>query len=361
MLASLLRRLSSTPAALACAALLGTTLPAQPDYRDSLTLVPRTGQGLGNVPAYAGLTPVLAPNGAGHESVTVPSSDLREVNVVWSFWRHRMPSPPLWPAGDHAHTVFTLRAAAATSLQPRLSVRVGEVWTDFVPGPRIDLQAGRPALVALPLPADLPQGTVETLRLNFTSTMPIPELILMEWSVGVGLPGRVANPPAAVATSLVTDEPIYTPTRSLIPLGGDGTVSDYSGTTPRLEKDAQGFDMLQVPETGGAEVNLYWSFWHHKRPAPTDWPSGPAARASLTLRSPVDLALSTRLLVRTDTWSEPLPGPEFILKAGELQTFQLPLPAILPPGSVENVRIVLTARQKIPALTVHYWSVGVEK
>ncbi len=74
-----------------------------------------------------------------------------------------------------------------------------------------------------------------------------------------------------------------------------------------------------------------------------------------------DVTVRTRLLVRTSDWSAPLAGPELVLKAGELQTFQLPLPASLPEGSVQTLRIVLTARQAIPALTLHYWSVGEEK
>src|SRR5690606_14251044 len=139
-------------ATLAGALLVPLSVSAQSAYTERHPLIPRTGQGLGTVSAYAGVAPVLAPNDAGHDVITLPGSDKREINLVWTFWRHRLIPDDQWPVGPRARTIFTLRSAADTTLTLRVAVRSGE-WTDLLPGPELKLQAGRPLLVEVPLPA----------------------------------------------------------------------------------------------------------------------------------------------------------------------------------------------------------------
>lgn len=345
-------------ATLACALLAPLSASAQSAYTERHPLIPRTGQGLGTVSAYAGVAPVLAPNDAGHDVITLPGSDKREINLVWTFWRHRLIPDEQWPVGPRARTIFTLRSAADTTLALRVAVRSGE-WTDLLPGPELKLQAGRPMLVEVPLPAAVAPGAIENLRINFTSAAPIPELTVMEWSVGESAPAPLFGDPAFLhADDSITGT--YHPARSLIPPTGDGTVSDYAGTSPVIAKDARGNDVLQIPAPGGNMANLVWTYWQHKRPDPDQWPAGPKARTSITLRADADTTLHTRLTVRTSDWSKPTAGPTIKLRANESQAFQLPLPADRPPGPVQNLRVILTAEQDVPPLTVLYWSVGSE-
>ena len=324
---------------------------AQGDYIERLALVPRVGQGLGTVSPYANVAPVLAPNEVGHELVTLPAPERNEVNLVWTFWGHRAPSPEQWPAGPGARTVFTVTSPSDITLHTRVAVLAGS-WSSLRTGPILQLKAGQPFLAELPLPLEAVSAPVERLRLNFVASVPVPELKFFGWSVGEA-PAPSASAPAA--------DTVYTPLRSLIPLTGDGTVSEYAGAKPRFEKDAQGFDFLRVPAAGAKELSLVWTYWSHRRLPASEWPSGDRARASLTLRSAADVTLHTRLFVRSSDWSAPVSGPTITLTAGQAQAIQLPLPAFIPPGAIENLRISLVSPQPVPELTVLYWSVGEER
>lgn len=347
--ARLAARLLLAPLALGCALAQAGT-----GYTERFALVPRVGQGLGNVSSYANVTPALAPNDVGHELVTLPAPDKNEVNLVWTFWGHRAPAPDQWPAGPGARTVFTVTSPADITLHTRVAVLAG-TWSKLHPGPVIQLKAGQPTLVELPLPPEPVAAPVERLRLNFVGSGPLPELKFLGWSVGEG-PAPSAPQPAVSA-----GETIYTPLRNLIPLTGDGTVSEYANAKPRFEKDPQGFDFLRVPAAGAKELSLVWTYWSHRRPSADQWPAGDQARASLTLRSAADVTLQTRLFVRSSDWSAPVAGPTITLAAGQAQAVQLPLPASLPPGPIENLRISLASAQPVPELTVLYWSVGEER
>lgn len=331
---------------------LGAALAqAQSGYSERLGLVPRVGQGLGTVSAYAGVAPVLAPNDAGHELITLPAAGKNEVNLVWTFWGHRAPAPEQWPSGAGARTVFTVSSPSDLTLHTRVAVLAGGAWSPLLPGPVLQLKAGQPTLVELPLPAEAVAAPVERLRLNFIGSGPVPELTFLGWSVGEG----------SAAVSAPAADSVYTPLLSLIPLTGDGTVSEYGGAKPRFEKDAHGFDLLRVPAAGAKELSLVWTYWSHRRPASAQWPSGEQARASLTLRSAADVTLHTRLFVRASDWSAPAAGPTITLRANQPQAIQLPLPASIPPGPIENLRISLVSPEPVPEISVSHWSVGAER
>ncbi len=154
----------------------------------------------------------------------------------------------------------------------------------------------------------------------------------------------------------------YSPTKTFVPRDGqgEGTVSAYGGATPRFEKNSQGKEVIELPDTGKNEVSLVWTFWNHKRPPADQWPLGPKNRASLTVSSPTAVKLNTELLVRSGDWSAPVPGPIVSLSAGRPVTVEIPLPSSLPPGAIENIRVVFSAVPKVPALTLSELSIGEE-
>ncbi|EIP97104.1 endoglucanase [Opitutaceae bacterium TAV1] len=350
-----------------CVAVLAFTAAAR---AGQLVLLPRDGPGLGTVSAYGGVTPAFAPGEAGRDTIVVPASGKNEVNLVWTFWSHRQPTSDQWPAGQNARTTFTLQSETDATLHPRLLVRTGE-WSAPVPGPPIVLKAGQPAAVELALPETLSPGPVQTLRIIFASREPVPALTVTDWSAG-NTGDATAAPGAETAASVSASSPaparaaapagagdVYKPLRPLFPLTGEGTVSSYGGTSPIPEKDAAGQDVLRVPETGKNEVNLVWTFYRHRQPPSAQWPSGPAARARLTLTSASAVTLRPRLLVRAaGEWTAVIPGEPVDLAAGQPATIELALPSTLPEGPVENLRIILAASRNIPELIVTEWSVG---
>lgn len=165
---------------------------------------------------------------------------------------------------------------------------------------------------------------------------------------------------APCASAQSADDGFYSPDRTLVPRAGhgEGTLSPYGGANPVFEKDAQGREVIQLPATRKNEANLLWTFWGHKRPAADQWPTSTKSRASLTVVSKSATTLDTRLLIRTDDWTAPVDGPAVKLSAGQPASFEIPLPANLPPGAVQNIRVVFSASPSVPALTITDLSVG---
>ncbi len=152
----------------------------------------------------------------------------------------------------------------------------------------------------------------------------------------------------------------YAPERILVPLAGDGTFSDYAGSRPAVDKDAQGREIVRLPATGKNETSLVFTFWRHRQPRPDAWPSGEKARASLTVTSPADITVRTQLVLNAGDAAAPLAGPVLQLAAGQPRTFELPLPAAAPAKPVESLRVHFSASQTLPELAVSDLSVGRE-
>lgn len=152
----------------------------------------------------------------------------------------------------------------------------------------------------------------------------------------------------------------YTPTRPLVPRAGtgEGTLSPYGHNKPAFEKNAEGIEVVQLPAAHKTEANLLWTYWGHRRPAADQWPVDAKSRTHLTVVSAADVTLDTRLFVRADDWSAPVDGPAVKLAAGRPAEIEIPLPATLPPGAIQNLRVVFSAKPAVPALTITEWSVG---
>ncbi len=168
---------------------------------------------------------------------------------------------------------------------------------------------------------------------------------------------QATKPPRLIAAS---NQGFYHAQRTLLPLAGEGTFSKYADTEPVLEKDARGRDVVRVPTPFANEVNLVWTFWRHKQPPQDQWPAGQKSRAALTLIAAEDYTFRPQLFVKTSTWSAPVQGPQLTLSAGQPTTIEIPLPPTLPPGPIENVRLVLSAGKAAPVLALTGLSVGEE-
>lgn len=147
------------------------------------SLVPREGKGLGTLSAYGGVTTVFAPDAAGVDGIDIPNTDKPEVNLIWTFWRHKQPASDFWPAGPGARSTFTLRAETDTTLVLRIRLRVSDNWTDMTPASPVTLAAGKPVVISLPLASPVPAGSVQVIRVRITSAAPIPALRVTDWSV----------------------------------------------------------------------------------------------------------------------------------------------------------------------------------
>ena len=152
----------------------------------------------------------------------------------------------------------------------------------------------------------------------------------------------------------------YSATQVFVPRdgNGEGTVSAYGGTSPTFEKNAQGTEFVQLPATGKNEANFVWTFWGHRRPAADQWPAGPKHLANVTVTSATDVTLRSQLFVRSSDWSAPVSGPSVKLVANQPGSIEFPLPASLPTGPIEAVRVVFSAAPRVPALTINEFSVG---
>jgi|GEM_PF-851610 Endoglucanase len=167
-------------------------------------------------------------------------------------------------------------------------------------------------------------------------------------------------PLSAGPAARASEEGFYSPVHTYFPREGtgEGTPSAYAGATPRVEKAPDGREILRLPSTGRNEVNLLWTFWGHHRPSADQWPSGSGTRASLTIASESAVTLQSRLYVKTGGWSEPVPGPALALSPGQPATLEIPLPSSLPPGAVEQLRVLFSASPSVPPLTITGISVG---
>ena len=106
------------------------------------------------------------------------------MNLVWTFWSHRQPSGNSWPIGPRARSTFTLRSETAATLVFRIGLRVSGEWTEMIPAPPLTVTAGKPTPVSLSLPASIPEGSVEVIRIQITSAHSIPSLRVTDWTVG---------------------------------------------------------------------------------------------------------------------------------------------------------------------------------
>lgn len=143
---------------------------------------------------------------------------------------------------------------------------------------------------------------------------------------------------------------------------GLGTVSSYGGVTPVFAADAAGADGINIPDTGKREVNLVWTFWSHRQPSADLWPVGPKARSVFTLRAETAIHLDFRVTVRVaGEWTELLASPSVTLAAGKPAQVSLALPDGIPHGSVEVVRVRMSAEAPLPALRVTDWTIATVK
>jgi hypothetical protein len=161
--------------------------PAQapePTLVPSYTLVPREGKGLGTLSAYGGVVTAFAPDAAGVDGIDIPNTGKKEVNLIWTFWRHKQPASEAWPAGPDVRSSFTLLSETGATLSFRVGLRVSGQWTEMIPASELTLDAGKPAVVTLALPASVPVGSVEVVRVQITSPVSIPALRVTDWSIG---------------------------------------------------------------------------------------------------------------------------------------------------------------------------------
>lgn len=149
----------------------------------ALTLVPREGTGLGTLSAYGGVASVFSADAAGVDGIDIPDTGKTEVNLIWTFWSHKQPGEASWPVGPRARSTFTLRSATEATLALRMALRVAGEWTEMIPAPDLSLAAGKPATVSLPLPASVPVGKIEVVRVQITSRVPVPALRVTDWTI----------------------------------------------------------------------------------------------------------------------------------------------------------------------------------
>lgn len=169
-------------------ALAGLTaaLAASAAYKPEITLTPRDGTGIGTLSSYAGITPVFEPNVTGEDAVVIPESAVKEVNLVWTFWSHTQPHPDQWPEGKDAHAAFTLASDKDTILRLRATYRAGGEWSRITELPYVDLKAGKPVQVFLPLAEYTGSDKIETIRVIINASTDVPRLTVTRWSVGNG-------------------------------------------------------------------------------------------------------------------------------------------------------------------------------
>ena len=178
---SLTSRLSWRAPFVACA-ILASALTAHA-YSPQVVLTPREGQGNGTLSAYAGFTPVFEPNAAGDDAVKLPAPTVKELSLVWTFWGHTQPSANEWPTADGL-SVFTLTSTADATLRLRATYRAEGEWSPVTELPEVNVKAGEPAKVELPLAPHTSLNKIDCIRIIFNSPKTIPELSITDWSVG---------------------------------------------------------------------------------------------------------------------------------------------------------------------------------
>ncbi len=162
-------------------------LVSAPDtYSQQITLTPRDGAGIGTLSSYANITPVFV---EGTETIKIPASEVKELNLVWTFWQHRRPDSSEWPSGPGARAVFTLESAADVTLNLRTTVRSDD-WSALVPTPEIVLEANKPTRVEIVLPDAPATAPIQNIRIVFNAYTKIPELKISDWSVGQTAPAN---------------------------------------------------------------------------------------------------------------------------------------------------------------------------
>lgn len=169
-------------------ALAGLTaaLAASAAYRPEITLTPRDGTGIGTLSSYAGITPIFEPNVTGEDAVVIPASAVKETNLVWTFWSHTQPRPEQWPEGKDAHATFNLACDKDSILRLRATYRAGGEWSRITELPDVDLKAGKPVQVFLPLAEYTGSDKIETIRIIINASTDIPRLTITRWSIGNG-------------------------------------------------------------------------------------------------------------------------------------------------------------------------------
>jgi len=174
-------------------------------FSETLTLVPRVGNGEGTLSPYGGVTPEFVATGKeGQPHINIPPTNKNQVDVVWTFWNHKQPKIDQWPTGKAARLQVTVTSADGVSFTPILHVLSGN-WTEPVSGEKISLSPGVPTTLNLPLPDTLSGENIERIRLTLQGSNGTPQLTISKLGVGNLVP--IALDPIKTHIHPSPDEP----------------------------------------------------------------------------------------------------------------------------------------------------------